>query len=102
MTSTSGHALVFGASGLAGWGVVEQLLENYPTKGTFSKVTAVVNRPLSVVDSLWPIPDSPTLDLVTGINLAEGSIETFTALLRENIKDISTVTHVYYFGNSPI
>ncbi|KAJ7166092.1 hypothetical protein C8R46DRAFT_1097055 [Mycena filopes] len=91
------HALVFGASGLAGWGVVEQLLENYPAKGTFAKVTAVVNRPISVADSLWPTPASPTLDLVTEINLAEGSVEDFTALLKDRVKDIDTVTHVYYF-----
>lgn len=45
------HALVFGASGLAGWGVVDQLLENYPAEGTFSKVTALVNRPFSVAES---------------------------------------------------
>ncbi|KAJ6601319.1 hypothetical protein DFH09DRAFT_969944 [Mycena vulgaris] len=95
--SNSAHALVFGASGLAGWGVVEQLLENYPAKGTFSKVTAVVNRPLSVADSFWPTPDSPTLDLVTGINLTEGTVETFTALLKDKVKDIAAITHVYYF-----
>ncbi|KAF8169036.1 hypothetical protein K438DRAFT_1909566 [Mycena galopus ATCC 62051] len=95
MTST--HALVFGASGLAGWGVVDQLLQNYPAKGTFSKVTAAVNRPITLAESLWLTPESPALDLVTGINLAEGSVESFTALLGEKIKDISTVTHVYYF-----
>ncbi|KAF7354594.1 Sirq protein [Mycena sanguinolenta] len=97
MTTSTGHAIVFGASGLAGWGVVDQLLQNYPTKGTFSKVTAVVNRPISVAESLWPITDSPAFGLVTGINLAKGSVETFTALLKEKIHDISTVTHVYYF-----
>lgn len=98
-TTSSAHAIVFGASGLAGWAVVDQLLQNYPKAGTFSKVTAVVNRPISLADSFWPTPESPSLDLVTGINLAEGSIESFTALLGEKIKDISTVTHVYYFGN---
>ncbi|KAJ7799677.1 hypothetical protein B0H14DRAFT_2902418 [Mycena olivaceomarginata] len=96
-TTSSAHAIVFGASGLAGWAVVDQLLQNYPKAGTFSKVTAVVNRPISLADSFWPTPESPSLDLVTGINLAEGSIESFTALLGEKIKDISTVTHVYYF-----
>ncbi|KAJ7165689.1 hypothetical protein C8R43DRAFT_987308 [Mycena crocata] len=97
-SSDAAHAIVFGASGLAGWGVVEQLLENYPVKGTFSKVTAVVNRPISVADSLWPTPESPILDLVTNIDLTAGSVEDFTALLREKVKDITTVTHVYYFA----
>ncbi|KAJ7499912.1 hypothetical protein FB451DRAFT_1074226 [Mycena latifolia] len=96
-SSASAHALVFGASGLAGWGVVEQLLENYPSKGTFSKVTAVVNRPMSVADSFWPTPESPTLELVTNVNLTEGTVETFTALLKEQVKDIVAITHVYYF-----
>lgn len=97
--SSGGHALVFGASGLAGWGVVEQLLEQYPAKGTFDKVTAVVNRPINAADALWPTPDSPTLDLVTNINLMAGTVETFTKLLKDKVKDIASVTHVYYFGD---
>ncbi|KAJ7775665.1 hypothetical protein DFH07DRAFT_87802 [Mycena maculata] len=95
--SKAAHAIVFGASGLAGWGVVEQLLENYPAQGTFYKVTAIVNRPMSIADSSWPTPDSPALDLVTHVDLSEGSVEDFTALLKEKVKDIATVTHVYYF-----
>ncbi|KAK7053691.1 Sirq protein [Favolaschia claudopus] len=93
------HALVFGASGLAGWGVVEQLLQNYPAEATFSNVTAVINRPMSVADSFWPTSGSasPTLNLVTGVNLSEGTVEEFTNVLRSRIKDISTVSHVYYF-----
>ena len=94
------HALVFGASGLAGWGVVDQLLENYPTKGTFSKVTALVNRPLSIADSCWPIasPSRPELDLVSNVNLTEGTVGEFTASLKRKVQDIGNVTHAFYFG----
>jgi len=94
------HALVFGASGLAGWGVVDQLLENYPTEGTFAKVTALVNRPLSVASSYWPSPSHtrPKLSLVSGVNLTEGAVEEFSALLQRNVEDIASVTHVFYFG----
>ena len=98
-TSPAHHALVFGASGLAGWGVVEQLLSNYPSPGTFKKITALVNRPLKIVDSHWPSPSSsrPLLDLVPGVDLAEGTDDDFSGLVEKRISDIASVTHVFYF-----
>jgi len=98
-----GHALVFGASGLVGWAVVDQLLRNYPAKDTFSKVTALVNRPLKLEDSYWPPPSPglrPKLQLVSGINLTQGTVEEFTASMAEKAKDMESVTHVFYFGMS--
>ena len=100
-TIPSNYALVFGASGLAGWAVVDQLLDNYPAEGTFSKVTAVVNRSLSLASSYWPSPSPsrPSLDLVSGVDLlAKGTTEEFLALLKEKVQDIAHVTHVFYFG----
>ena len=97
---SSGHALVFGASGLAGWGVVDQLLENYPSAGSFSRVTAVVNRPLAIDSSYWPSPSpsGPNLAIVSGVDLTEGTVDKFSALLKQKIKDVATVSHVFYFG----
>lgn len=94
------HALVFGASGLAGWAVVDELLSNYPAHGTFRKVTALVNRPLKLEDSWWPAPspDRPELELIAGVNLLNGSVEEFTAFLKDKVKDVGAVTHVFYFG----
>ncbi len=94
------HALVFGASGLIGWGVVDQLLSNYPTQGTFAKVTALVNRPLDVRDSFWPLesPRRPDLQLVSGINLADVTVQSATELLQTKVKGIEDVTHAFYFG----
>ena len=94
------HALVFGASGLAGWGVVDQLLCNYPTPGTFSQVTALVNRPFSVADSYWPkpSPSRPKLQLVSHVNLLKGSVDDFTAFLKREVWDVENVTHAFYFG----
>ena len=92
------HALVFGASSLASWGVVEQLLSDYPVKGTFSNVTALVNRPLNISDSYWPTPRSPELELVSNVNLAEGTGDEFTGLLKGKVRDIANVTHCFYFG----
>ena len=97
---TGAHALVVGASGLAGWGVVDQLLSNYPAQGTFSQVTALVNRPFSVADSYWPdpSPSRPKLQLVPHVDLLKGSAEDLTAFLKREVTGIGNVTHVYYFG----
>lgn len=73
---TDRHALVFGASGLAGWGLVNQLLSNYPALESFARVTALVNRPLSVDRSCWPISERPHFQLVSGVDLSkEGHTE---------------------------
>ena len=98
-TSTGFHALVFGASGLAGWAVVNQLLENYPEPNIFSKVTALVNRPLNVAESFWPTsPSRPELHLVSHVNLLEGTVEEVAKLLKNKVADIANVTHMFYFG----
>ena len=96
------HALVFGASGLAGWGVVDQLLSNYPAQGAFSQVTALVNRPFDLADSYWPSPSPsrPKLQLVPHVDLLKGSIEDFTAFLKREVEYIGSVTHAFYFGVS--
>lgn len=86
------HALVLGASGVAGWGVVNELLEGYPAKQTFAKVTAAVNRPLDLADSGWNPPSDIDFKLVSGVNLRDGGD------LRRYIPELETVTHLYYFG----
>jgi hypothetical protein len=93
------HALVIGASGLIGWSVVDQLLQPYPSPSPFSKVTALVNRPLKLEDSFWPArsPDRPEWALESGINLLCSDAE-FEKLLKQKVPDIENVSHVYYFG----
>ncbi|KAK4698536.1 hypothetical protein P7C70_g7738, partial [Phenoliferia sp. Uapishka_3] len=96
---TSRHALVIGASGLAGWGIANVLLDGYPTAGAFEKVTALVNRPMTVAESYWPQhPGGPKLNLVSGIDLTKGSAEEFLQRVNEKVPDFSTVTHVFYFA----
>lgn len=94
------HALVVGASGLAGWAVVDQLMRNYPEEGVFSRVTALTNRPLDVAKSFWPQPTvgRPDLQLASGVNLLEGSVGDVAALLRTKVKDTESITHVFHFG----
>jgi hypothetical protein len=100
MHPNSKHAIVYGASGLIGWALVDQLLHRYPEIGTFAKVTAITNRPISLSDSYWPepAPDGPELQLVSGIDLRQDHGATLAGLLRDRVKDIETVTHVYYLG----
>lgn len=103
-TANSGfHAIVVGASGLAGWAVVDQLMQNYP-KGIFRKVTALTNRPLDVAKSFWPQPGAgrPYLQLASGVNLLEGSAEDVVALLKTKVKDTESITHVFHFGPYPL
>lgn len=101
MTGSNYHALVIGASGLIGWSVVNQLLQCYPANGTFSRVTALVNRPLDLETCFWPktTDSTPELDLIPGINLLSTD-EELEATLKERVADVASITHVYYFGTS--
>lgn len=94
------HALVFGASGILGWSVVDQILKNYPEEGVFRKVTALSNRPLSVENAFWPAagPETPALQIVDGIDLTSGTVDQVRETLQRRVPDIDTVTHIYYFG----
>ncbi|GAW26860.1 putative sirq protein [Rosellinia necatrix] len=96
------HAIVFGASGLIGWAVVDQLLRSYPEAGAFSKITAVTNRRVQFAESHWPEPGAnrPELHLVSGIDLRRGGGGALARSLDRAVEDIHTVTHVFYLGTS--
>lgn len=98
------HALVFGASGILGWAIVNEILNNYPEKGTYSKVTALTNRPLTREEALWPTPggDRPELSIVSGIDLTQGTMEDVKDRLKDRVPDVDTVTQVHYFGEIEI
>ncbi|CAH0048114.1 unnamed protein product [Clonostachys solani] len=103
MSKNANHAIVFGAAGLLGWSVLNQLTSNYPESGTFSRVTAVVNRPISEPDlnlSSKGTQDSakPKLQIVSGIDLRDGTGEALAHQLQTNVADAETITHVFYFG----
>ena len=92
------HALVFGASGISGWAIVNQILSDYPAKGVFSAVTALTNRPLPAEYALWP-KDS-RLDVVSRLDLMKGSQEELETSMKEKIKGVENVTQVFYFCKS--
>jgi nucleoside-diphosphate-sugar epimerase len=101
MTVSNYHALVIGASGLIGWSVVNQILSPYPSPSPFTKITALVNRPLRVEDSFWPAasPGCPELVLVPGVDLLRSDDE-FETHIMEKVQDAASISHVYYCGAS--
>jgi hypothetical protein len=92
-------ALVFGASGVTGWATVNEILNDYPKKGIWKKVHALTNRPLSKELSQWP--DDSRLDIVSGIDLLQGSQKELEQTIKDKIPDIGNVTHVIYLGKLP-
>ncbi|KAI1859656.1 uncharacterized protein JN550_011851 [Neoarthrinium moseri] len=91
------HALVFGASGITGWAITNAILNGYPTEDTFSSVTALTNRPLSLDDAMWP--RSSKLEVVSGIDLltAKGQ-DGLEAELKQRVQHAGEITHVYFFS----
>jgi hypothetical protein len=94
-STTQKHALVAGASGISGWALVNTLLSNYPKAGVFSKITALTNRPLPKDVSQWP--EDSRLNVISGIDLLKGDQGNLEKNLAENIEDVKTVTHLYFF-----
>lgn len=90
------HALVFGASGITGWAIVNAILNGYPTPEVFSQVTALTNRPLSLEASQWPVSDK--LQLVSGIDLLHGDQTALENTLQQSVPNVDQVTHVYFFA----
>lgn len=94
------HALIYGASGISGWAIVNAILNDYPSKDSFSKVTAMVNRPLTREMALWP--DDSRLQIVSGVDLIKGTQEELERQIKEKVKDVDTVTQVYFYSYKQI
>src|ERR1700742_3964066 len=90
------HALVFGASGITGWAIVNTILNGYPAESAFTKVTALTNRPLPAQVAQWP--KSSKLQVFSGLDLLTGNQSLLEATMKERIPGIETVTHVYFFA----
>ncbi|KAL5333215.1 hypothetical protein BJX70DRAFT_381772 [Aspergillus crustosus] len=97
-TDSDSHAIVFGAAGLLGWATLNQLLSSYPSSNSFSRVTAVLNRPVSESDLCLPSgPDRPLLQIASGVDLLRGTGDDLAEQLREKVPDARGITHVFYF-----
>ncbi|KAL3440571.1 hypothetical protein BJX65DRAFT_290232 [Aspergillus insuetus] len=96
------HALIFGAAGLLGWATVNQLLSGYPASSPFTKVTAVLNRHVAKDDLHLPSgPETPALEIVSGVDLLQGTGEDLAQQLQEKVPGVEGVTHVFYFVFTP-
>lgn len=92
----SKSALIFGASGVTGWSFVNETLNDYPQSNVWKRVHALTNRPLSQEQSQWP--KDQRLNIVSGIDLLQGSQEQLENTITEKIPDIAEVTHIYYLA----
>lgn len=92
----SKSALVFGASGVTGWSFINEILNEYPEKDIWKRAHALTNRPLPQEQSQWP--NDPRLNIVSGIDLLANDQESLEKELKQNIPDISEVTHMYYLA----
>jgi hypothetical protein len=91
------HALILGASGISGWALLNQV-RTYPSKTSFTRISAQTNRPLSKKDAL--IPDDDRINLFNGLDFTK-SVDEVKKLFQEKVKDIDSVTHVYFTGTAP-
>ncbi|KAK1718923.1 hypothetical protein BDP67DRAFT_393633 [Colletotrichum lupini] len=90
-------ALVFGANGISGWAVTNNLFI-YPTASTFCRIIGLTNRPMDLSGSQLPKND-PRLEIYSGINLRE-DIETIKEQMKIKIPNMQDITHVYYCAYS--
>lgn len=92
------HALIFGASGITGWAVVNELLSDSPDAQNFDRVTALTVRPLKSNESHWI--SSRKLNIVDGIDLSSGTSDDVIQTLKTRVNNIESVTHVFFHSTS--
>jgi hypothetical protein len=93
MVIKASRALVFGASGITGWAIIQEAL-HYPSSNTFDRVIGLTKRPLTKSDA--SLPDDERLLLHSGIDLTSELNSLVEGL--KKINGIDEVTHVYFAG----
>ncbi|KAK7217309.1 hypothetical protein V2G26_005312 [Clonostachys chloroleuca] len=89
------HALIFGASGISGWSLLNQT-RVYPSETAFKRITGTTNRPLALNQAL--IAEDEKIKLISGIDLRAG-VEEVVAKLQNQIPDIATTFILQTGGN---
>lgn len=92
------HALIFGASGISGWALLNQI-RTYPTATTFKRITAVTRRPFNLEQAL--IPQDDRITIASGVDLMKTADEVASAL-KEKVSDIDSVSHVFFTGRCQV
>lgn len=93
----SSVAVVFGVSGISGFGMANALLRP-KYKSTIKRVIALSKHPLTLEES--GLPDDPRLTLSAGVDLLQ-SVEDVAAALRSQVPGIEEATDVFYTGGQP-
>lgn len=94
---TDNHALVFGASGVSGWAIVNAIVNGYPTRESFRRVTALTNRALPPDVARWPA--SEKLDVVSGFDLLQTDDQSeLEAEMKARIPGVENVSIIYLFA----
>lgn len=96
----SKNALVFGASGITGWSVVNELLSTSDDAQCFDRVIALTVRRLDAEAALWP--ESSKLQVVDGVDLTRGSKNDLASILRDKVPSIGSVTHLFFNSQYPL
>ena len=92
------HALIFGATGIQGWAIVNQLLNDYPSADAFDRVTALSNRPVPE-NAIWPAGGK--LQVTSGIDLlTDDDQEGLEKMFKAKIANIDSVSHVFFCGKT--
>lgn len=86
-------ALVFGASGVSGWGLVHELT-NWASPTPFSKIILLTCQPTSIQELRFP--DDERISIHSGIDLSQSEDQVSHGL--KQVPAIGTVTHVFYNG----
>jgi hypothetical protein len=86
------QALVFGASGISGWGVIHELLMS--SAETFDRVVGVTARPFEKAGFLLSMKELERVELVQ-IDLLSSPDDIVNNLLGMSLDKI---THVFYMG----
>lgn len=97
MATSPHHAVVFGASGINGWALIKELVSGHSIPDPFDRVTAVLNRPVSLQDSQWP--QDGRLQVATGIDLT-ADVQELQCAMKAKINGAESISHVYYAGES--
>lgn len=88
------HALVFGASGISGWAILNEIT-SYPARTTFEKITGLSNRPLTLEQA--HLPNDSRLSLINGVDLTK-SVSEVVRMLKDKVQDVQTISHVFFAG----
>lgn len=81
------HALVMGASGSAGWALVDELLKGY---GDFGSVSALVNRPLTLEGAGWTPSADCSLQIISAVDLTRAGDDWC-----HRVDNISKISHIF-------